>query len=293
VDKKAAILLIIVAGSLWGCIGYFNRNMTAVGLGQTEIAYCRLLIAWIGMLAVILIKDKSLLKIKLRDLWCFVGTGMISLLCLNLTYMYAMQHMTLSVAALLLSTSPAYVMLLSAILFKEQINSQKVVALAVMLAGCVFVTGVLESEIILSPKGILLGLASGICYALYSIFGCFAINKGYHSETISFYSFLLAYIGVMPLTDTMLIIQPMNINLLLLIIGLGVITCTLPYMFYTKGLSGVENSTAAILATSEPIAATLVGVICFHESMSMGNIVGIVLIIASIVIMNWQRKKYK
>ena len=294
ISAKTACLMIIAAGCMWGSMGFFNRYITVYGLDQMQIVFLRMLVAAVGLAIVLLIKGKALFRIKFKDVWCFIGSGMISMLCLNITYFYAMQYTTLSVAALLLSTSPAYVMLFSAILFGEKMNGRKILALMVMLAGCVFITGVAEGELVLSWQGLLFGLSSGICYALYSIFGRFALNKGYTSETIAFYTFLFAFIGIAPFGNVGAIGQVADVKLVILAIAMGVVTCIFPYVLYTKGLSGVENSLAAILATSEPVTATLIGGVIFKEDLSLGNAIGIVLIIASVLIMNRPKKiRYK
>ena len=291
---KKSWAMIIAAGCMWGSMGFFNRFITVYGLSQLQIVYLRMLVATVGLGLVLMGTSKGLFKVKIKDLWCFIGSGMISMLCLNITYFFAMQYTTLSVAALLLSTSPAYVMLFSAVLFGEKLNKRKVTALIVMLAGCVFITGAAEGELVLSWQGLLFGLASGICYALYSIFGRFALNKGYQSETIAFYTFLFAFIGIAPFGEVGLIAQAADLKLIVLALAMGVVTCIFPYVLYTKGLSGVENSLAAILATSEPITATLIGGIVFKEELSLGNFLGIVLIISSVLIMNRNKRiRYK
>ena len=293
-SNQKASALIVVAGCMWGSMGFFNRFITLYGLSQLQIVFLRMFVAAIGLAIVLLKGQRELFKIKLKDLWCFIGSGMLSMLCLNITYFFAMQYTTLSVAALLLSTSPAYVMLLSAIFFGERLNIRKISALMVMLAGCFFITGVAEGELVLSWQGLIFGLASGICYALYSIFSRFALNKGYLSETIAFYTFLFAFVGIAPFGKVGDIAQAADLRLIILALAMGLVTCILPYVLYTKGLSAVENSLAAILATSEPVTATLIGAICFQEKLSAGNLIGIVLIIASVLIMNrpGKRKEY-
>lgn len=96
---------------------------------------------------------------------------------------------SLSVAAVLLYTAPAFVMVLSYLLFHEKFTVRKSIALVLTFVGCVFVTGIIGSSQTLSGKGILIGIGAGFGYALYSIFGRFALKKGYDSFTISFYTF--------------------------------------------------------------------------------------------------------
>lgn len=109
-----------------------------------------------------------------------------------------MQEASLSVMAVLLYTSPAFIVLLSVLLFRETLTRQKLLALVLTFAGCCLVSG-LGSGSAVSMKGLLLGLGSGFFYALYSIFSHYAIERGYGSWTITFYTFLFCLLASAPL----------------------------------------------------------------------------------------------
>lgn len=134
-------------------------------------------------------------KVKLRDLWCFLGSGVVSLLFFTFCYFQAMTLMSLSAAAILLYTAPAIVTLFSALLFKERLTAMKLVAVVLAFLGCALVSGLGSGSMTLSTAGILYGLGAGFGYAMYSIFARFALERGYSSNTINFYSCLLAAVG--------------------------------------------------------------------------------------------------
>lgn len=144
---------------------------------------------------------RQLLAIKLRDIWCFIGTGVLSIVFFNYCYFRAMTLIPLSIAAILLYTAPAFVLFMSAVLFKEKITKRKVIVLIVTILGCAFAAGITGSTGPVSFIGIVYGIGAGIGYALYSIFGRYAINKGYGSMTISFYTFLCAAVAAVPFAN--------------------------------------------------------------------------------------------
>lgn len=247
--------------------------------------------AWVtttALLIFLFFYNKNFLKIKLRDLWCFFGTGICSILFFNFCYFKAMEFVSLSVAAVLLYTAPAIVMVLSYFLFGEKLTKRKVLALAMTFVGCVLVTGVLTDTGSIPVTGIWIGLGAGLGYALYSIFSRYALEKGYHSLTITFYTFLFTSIGSFILSDVkqvgFTVIQ--NTNALLLSLILGIFFTFIPYLTYTLGLRYVENGKASIFASVEPITATLVSVLMFRESLSLTGIIGIILVLVSLVICN-------
>ena len=59
----------------------------------------------------------------------------------------------------------------------------------------------------------------------------------------------------------------------------------LPYLFYTRGLAGVESGRAAILASVEPIVAALVGVVAFGEPLGLGVVLGLACILATVFLL--------
>ena len=110
-----------------------------------EIVALRATVTCIAMGVFLLIYDRHLFRIHLKDLWCFLGTGIMSIVFFNYCYFKAMTVASLSVAAVLLYTAPAIVMVLSYFLFQEAFTKQKVLALLLTFIGCILVTGVITN----------------------------------------------------------------------------------------------------------------------------------------------------
>ena len=283
--KKRYTAAVIAAGTLWGFMGFFRRTLDTMGLSASNCIAVRCIVAAILFAITMLISDRKAFKIKLRDAWCFVGCGIVSLLVFGLCYFKAMDYMSLSNAAILLYTAPCFVIIISAVLFKEKITPKKIAAMLMAFAGCCLVSGIGTGDEI-SAIGLVLGLCSGLCYALYSIFSRFAINRGYSSFTINFYSCLLAGIGATAVGGTdfipLISLTPSN---LLFAVATGLVTCFLPYLLYTYGLIGIENGKASIMASIEPVVATLCGVFIYNEGLTVMSTVGILLVLSAIVLL--------
>jgi drug/metabolite transporter (DMT)-like permease len=238
------------------------------------------------MVAFLAIKNPKLLRFSLRDWPLFFGTGVVSLLFFNWCSIGAMKAAGVSVSVVLLYTSPVFVVVLSALLFHEPFTRRKLLALLLTIAGCVLVAGILSSGERISGKALLLGLGSGLGYALYSIFGRIALQK-YDSMTITVWTFAFAAAGAavcclidppeVPLTAALC---PTGIAATL---GIAFFCCVLPYLLYTKGLTGVETGRAAILATIEPAVGALIGIIVFSEPLTASKAAGMALIFLSVL----------
>ena len=289
--KNKALFAVLAAGTFWGTMGFFARSLYAAGFGPLEVAQTRITTGLILVGLYILIFNRSQFKVKLKDIWCFLGTGIVSLLLFSTCYFSALNYTSLAVAAILLYTAPFFVMLLSLLLFREKMNGKKVFALLLAFTGCVLVSGVGGNEEI-SWIGILLGLGSGFFYALYSIFGRYAINRGYGAWTMTFYTFLFCSLGCAFLCDWQVIgssVQADN-SVLLWVLGLGFVTAFLPYVLYSMGLESMESSKASILASVEPVVSALFGVLVFHEALSVWGVLGILMVLGAIVVLNVKRK---
>ena len=291
--KKLAPFLVILAGCLWGTMGIFVRHLNAIGLQSMEIVEARSVLTAVGMFAALALFRRDLLKVRAKDLWIFVGGGMASVILFNYCYFQTIQRASLSTAAILLYTSPVFVLLLSVPLFGEKLTRKKLICLVLAITGCALASGVASGGMALSPMTLLLGLGSGFGYGLYSIFSRFALQRGYHPITLTAYIFLFGALGGIPLTDFGQITQVVRAdggNLIYLMVY-TLVTTIVPYISYTTGLQQVENGVAAVLACIEPVMATVFGIFVFSEMPTLSGWLGILLVLIALTALNLQPKK--
>lgn len=277
---------VMLAGCLWGVVSVFINVLTEAGLTSMQCVAIRSVLTALILFVYLMISDRSL-KIRARHIPCFLGMGIISVVFFNFCYFRCINLMGgAAVPALLLYTAPVFVILLSAIFFGERITSRKVIAMILTFAGLVVVTGALTGGETVSMTAVAYGLGAGIGYALYSIFGKFVVGK-YDPVTIIFYTFVVAAVASVPISGVRgslgILTEP---NVLPAVLGLVLISTVAPYMLYTTGLSGIEAGKASILATVEPVTAAIVGVLFFHETMTLSKILGMLLILGAIVYLN-------
>lgn len=288
-QKRLGPLCVLVAGTLWGVMGVFGRHFNEQGLGALEIGWIRVFFGLLAVSIYLAVFHPDAFKVRFKDLWCFVGTGIVSLFMMNLTYYSAIAYTSLSVASVLLYTAPIFVMLMSAVIFREKITIKKIIALVLAFSGCVLVSGV-GTDTQVSLLGFLCGLGAGISYSLYSIFGRYAIQRGYRSWTMIFYTFLFALIMHSLTCDWSLIGKTVtDLNEIPWAVGLGLIANFLPYLFYSLGLESMESGRASVLASIEPVVATIVGIFFFHELPTLLAWSGIVLVLIAIAMLSLQK----
>lgn len=291
-DKKSAYFFIGIGASLWGIIGIFVTHLYELGFTPTQVVTVRAISATFFLVLYTIVKDRRLLKLQVSDSKYFVGTGVFSIVLFNWCLFNAIQETSISIAAILLYTAPAFVTILSRIIFKEPLTPRKVLSLIVTFVGCSFVIGILPSiNESISFYGFMLGLGSGFFYALYSILGKFALKR-YDSLTVTVYTFVFAAIAVTPFSGLHSIFPLfLNIEVWLYITGLGFLSTMLAFTLYTKGLNSVESSRASIIATIEPVVASLVSFLVFHEKLRFWQYLGIAMVLSAIILVQESSKK--
>lgn len=286
----------IISGAMWGSAGIFVRKLTELGMNSYTVVSVRVVLAVLILAVWLGIYDKDLLKIKLKDLWIFVAGGVVGMFGLNICYNFAISELSLSLAAVLLSLSPVFVLFMAAILFKEKITSKKVICMTIAIAGCVLASGVLESASTMrwSVKGIIVGTIGAFFYGLYGIISKTAMERGYHAFTTTFYCLFMVMLVVIPLTNwklvtNVVVANPVKMSVFLVIHSLC--TSVLPYILYTFSIRYIDAGMASILASGEPVAAMIFGVIFFSEIPTVLSVVGIVLVIVALALLSMPDKK--
>ena len=288
--KKIYLILPILAGIMFGSSGVFVRTLTQNGIDQTTLLFLRFSIAVIPILMAIILTDKELFKIDLKDIPLFLVCSA-CIIGLNLCYNESMNTVPLSLAAVLLSLAPIYVLVFAYVLFREKITANKLICMALAIFGCVLMTGVLESDISNIPLfGIASGIGAGLFWAIYLMASKKSIENGKHTFTILIYSIIFISIALIPFTDFGQINNFISINPPLVIIFLvlhSTFSFALPYIFSTVSLNYIDSGVSSILLSgAEPFAALLFGFIFYTEIPTLLMFLGFLLTIMAMMMLS-------
>ncbi|WP_163100947.1 DMT family transporter [Peribacillus alkalitolerans] len=283
--KDYAVYYVIVAAIFWGMIGIFVKGLKEIGFEPMEIVAIRAISTSLILVFFGLLSKRDSLRVTWRSVPFFIGTGILSIVFFNWCYFYSMDKLSISTAVILLYTAPIFVVLLSSIFLNEKLTLKKLALVLLTVVGCGFVTGIdssgMESNQLI---GYLIGLGAGLGYAMYSIFGKFALKK-HSSFTVTTYTFIFASIALIPVTKLWekksLFLHS---DVFFHIFGLCIISTIAAYLFYTAGLNKMESSKASLLSTIEPVAAMGVGLFVFNESLDIFQWIGAILILSAVAI---------
>lgn len=139
--KRIVVTFPTLAGIMWGATGVFTRVLNGYGMNNATILETRMLLGTVILAVGCLLANPALLKIRKKDIWVFVGGSVLGNFGLSYFYTEAINQLSMAFAAVLLCTFPVFVMLLSAVLFRERITAKKLGCMALAFVGCVFVSG--------------------------------------------------------------------------------------------------------------------------------------------------------
>ena len=279
-------IAILAAGVFWGVLGLFTRNLSLAGMTSAGV-----LIVRSGGCAVLfslwaLLRDKKLFRFAWKDAWLL---GLFGLATFFFTYCYyqSIDRGSLSMACTLMYSAPVFVMVMSLFLFGEWFSRRKLLALLCAVAGCTLVSGALEGSAAAGAAGIVYGLLAGIGYATYSVCIKALSNRGLDTLTINVWGWIVCTaLGLLvwgPSPAAPMLESGRNA---LLCVGLIVISGFLPALLYSIGLRGEEAGRGAVMASVEPVVASLAGFAVFHETPTPLAAAGIVLVLAAVTLLN-------
>jgi drug/metabolite transporter (DMT)-like permease len=276
---------VLVAATLWATLGIiFKALIGDYGLSRITIAFFRASLSAVVLFAALALRRPSLLRIAVRDVLFFAAFGLFGIAAFYIVYITAIDLAGMSVAAVLLYTAPAWVALISAVFLGEKLTPVKLVAVTLAMAGCALVARVYDVRgLQLNWLGIVAGLGAGLTYALYSVFNKIGLRR-HGGWTVLAYGLLTGSIFLAPLQSPQWLIaalrQPGTVVWLLVLafgptLGAG--------LSFNAGLRYVPVSSASIVATLEPVIASLLAFAFLHERLDPAQLVGGGLILAAVI----------
>ncbi len=289
-SERLGYIEVLTGGTLWGFIGVFVLEMSKLGASSEMTSFLRMSFAF-AILALITIAKYGIkaFKVSRKTLFVCILLGLICHGIYNVFYNIAVVKTGITTSAVLLNVAPVFTAAASRILFKEKITPQKAAALAINIIGCVLaVTGGSISLSGLSVAGILFGIGAGFCYSMTAIIGRLAGDMT-NAYVMSTYSYLAAAVFIAifmhPWSGT-----AMNAGILIWGFLYALIPTAIAYIFYYNGVQKIkESSKVPVFASTETVAAAIIGIMLYHEQIGIINIIGIILVLLSVVLMNIRR----
>ncbi len=278
-------LFVAAAAGLWGTLGLLFRALHDLyGLSALTIAFLRAGVAFTILIIFLAITRPALLRVPRRALPFFALYGFCGVTAFYFSYPQAVIQTSVTTAAVLLYTAPAFVTLIAWRVWGEPLGARKLVALTLAFVGCALVARAYEpAQLSLNGVGLAFGLAAGFTYALYTVFSKSALER-FESWTALTYALFFGVLFLLPLQTLdgfAPLVQLPGAWIFLLALAVGPTLGSLA--LYNAGLSRVPASNASLVATIEPVVASVLAFSFLGERLEFLQLVGGALVIAGAV----------
>lgn len=263
------------AAVLWGTLGVFSKGILDAGIGPLEVSFWRAALAG-GAFLIHALASGRLRLARRSDALPFVGFALV-----GVTLFYASVNLSIaaggvSLEVILLYSAPAFVVVMAALLLRERLTRGKLTLVALATVGIVLVARSGGTGIVVNPRSVGWGLASGLSYASYYIFGKWVLAR-YAPVTVYALVLPVGALGLLPLVH----FRAKDGATWLLLIALALVSTYLAYLAYYTGLKRIEASRAVLVATVEPLVGTALAALLFGERFGRWGMVGAGLVLGS------------
>lgn len=268
-------LLVFFAAILWGLIGLFSYGILEAGVGPLELAFWRAALAG-GMFALHALLTRQLRVASAPDLAALGAFSLVGVTLFYTSYTLAVRTGGVSLASILLYSSPAFVAVAARFLLGEALTWRKLGLLALTLTGVVLVSRGGGAGVEVSPASLFWGLTAAVSYSSYYLFGKWALGR-YNPVTI--YAVVLPFgaLTLLPFVDFV----PKSPEVWGLLALLAALSTYAAYGLYYTGLRRTEASRAVLVASIEPVVAALLAALIFSERLGTWGLLGGALILGA------------
>jgi drug/metabolite transporter, DME family len=284
--------LVAMAALMWGTVGVMAKFLYGWGMSPWSLVYFRSAVTALMIGGIILAVNPAWLRVRRADIPFLVVYAALGSAAFFAFYFFTISLTTVAVAVVLLYTAPAFATVIARFTLGEVITPVKLIAVSLSFVGCALVAeiGTIGSaETVVQPLGVLTGLGAAITYALFGIMSKHA-RKSYNTWTVLFYAMGIATLFLSPillLPDFAVGPYPPEAYLILAVMILG--PTLLSRLFYVEGIKSVEASRAAIVATVEPVAASIFAFLILGEYLSTPQLLGGLLVLGGAMLAQQRR----
>ncbi|PKN85246.1 MAG: EamA family transporter [Chloroflexi bacterium HGW-Chloroflexi-8] len=260
------------------------------------LAFWRDVFVIIFLFPILLIFRPKLLRITKKDCVYLIAYGFV-LATFNALWTLSVALNGAAIATVLIYCSAGFTALLGWWLLKEQLHWSKIVAIILSLGGCTIVSGAINGSAWHSNLvGIFAGILGGLSYAIYSLMGRSASQRGLNPSTTLFYTFAFAMIFLfilnllpgnfppgkaMQFSDFIWLRNSWGGWGILFL--LAAIPTVAGFGFYNYSLSYLPSSVANLIMTLEPAFTATTAYIFLGERFTGIQIIGSVITLTGVV----------
>ncbi len=277
---------IAAAASLWGIAAtvvkfLFNNQYDPLIIVQTRVT-----IACVALVLFFLLRNRSLLRVELRDIPKFFFVGICGVAGSNYFYYFAIKESNVATSILLQYTAPILVAIYAALFQHERFTLSKFFALLLATLGIFLAVGAYDAGILRSNlKGVIFALIAAVTFAIFNIAGK-PLTRKYNVWTALTYVLAGASIFWLFVNPPSTVVRAgYSGNDWMVFTFISAISILIPYGCYFLGLQKIQASRAIITSMLEPVVAIISEFLFLNGHMSALQFFGAALVLGAIMML--------
>lgn len=291
--KFQGYLYAALAAATYGTNPIFAKPLYAAGMNPDSVLLFRYCIA-IVMMALLMGWNALQKRKTLKELFVVQRHSMPQLVLMGLLMsassillFVSYNYMPVGIASTLLFIYPILVAVIMTLCFHEKLSWLIVICLLVATTGIGMLckgdnsTGGMGSDAFLI--GFLCVMASSLSYAIYLV----GLNKTrirtIASLPVTFYVLVFgSLIYVVRILCGVPLVVPYNLEMWLCCLGLGLFPTVISLVMTSRAIQCIGSTQTALLGALEPVTAVVLGILVLGETLTLREIIGMILIFVSV-----------
>jgi drug/metabolite transporter (DMT)-like permease len=280
-NRLKGYLYVMITMSAWGST-YVVSKFILGSVPPFTLLLLRYMVA--AVVLYIIMMKKGISKVEQQDYKYIIFIGFVGYFIGVGAQFVGTQLSNASMASLINSTNPIFIILFAIPILKEKVTISKIISIAAAVIGAYIIIGGVQGGSMLI--GIIACIIATATWSLMSVVSKRATEK-YNALTVTTYSIMVAILFTFPISIYEMVTIP-DINLLepvviLSALYLGLICTALAFVLWSKSLSMMEAGICSLFYPVQPMVSVLLGWLFLKEKMNSSFFIGAMLIIAGVM----------
>jgi len=289
------VILLLYIACVWAFTFIFIKVEEVAHVGPLTIIAGRAVIAFICMLVPAIILKKDLLG-NFKHIGKFLVLSLLSIVSLWVALSEGQEYINAGVASVMVTTVPLLTFIILVFVLREEKFS--FIGLGGLLLGVMGIVLVVELKTILAGGTTVGGfLLIGSGFVMFAVGGILVSRWGKGIDPVVTTAYLLGIGAIILIVLASIFESPLRFPLtkknVLSELGLGVLSTASGYFgyYYLVNKTGVYFSTFIFYFI--PVFGLIAGYFVLGEMVAMTQILGVLLIIAGVYVINWEKRRGK
>ena len=281
--------------------GRIGAHHALGAIDPVVLAQSRSTIALLILTPLLLLKNRSSLRVRASHLAQFFLLGVVGLAGSNYLYYFAIQKTTVALAIVLQYVAPVWVLFYMLARGLQRPTALRIAGVLLAVVGCALSVGevaasrhfpwLVISGVRFSTIGVIAAELGAVTFAFYNVYGQHLLQI-YERWTVLVYSLLgAAMFWLLVNPPWRIVAQHYSRGQWLFMLVFAIVSMLIPFALYFTGLQHLDPTRAIVTACLEPVWAILLTAMILGEFVTPVQIAGIVIVLSATILVQRHDRK--